>query len=204
MRWSDAPKQAKESCMPKSHGFTLVELMVVLAIVAILASLATPSFASLIQSTLMSSNVNTFLADMRFARSESIRRGGGVVMCRSDAPEAANPVCGSDAGPGARGWVSGWIIFHDLDNDGVKDPAEPLLRLQSPIASINAISDSNTLSSKFRFTATGRLRNLNTATTLHFGAQPMFAADVQRTVCVNPGGRARIAGDGSADCGSGQ
>ena len=41
----------------------------------------------------MSGNVNGFLADMRYARSESIRRGGGVTLCRSDAPEAAAPVC---------------------------------------------------------------------------------------------------------------
>ena len=75
------------------RGFTLLEIMVVLAIVAILATLAVPSFTRLIQSNTMSSNVNTFMADMRYARSESIRRGGGVVMCRSDAPEATLPVC---------------------------------------------------------------------------------------------------------------
>ena len=175
--------------------------MVVLTIVAILATLASPSFARLIQSTMISNNVNTFLADMRYARSESIRRGGGVVLCRSDAPEAAVPACGSDAGPGGHGWVSGWIVFHDLDNDGVKAPAEPLLRVQSPLTSTNAINDANALSSKFRFTATGRLLTPNPAT-LHFGALPLFATDVQRTVCVSPGGRARIAGDGTANCGN--
>ena len=186
--------------MHKAHGFTLLELMVVLTIVAILAALATPSFARLIQSTTISGNVNTFLADMRYARSESIRRGGGVVMCRSDAPEAANPACGGAPGPG--GWASGWIIFHDLDNDGARSATETLLRVQAPIAAMNAISDSNASSSLFRFTATGRLLNQSSPATLHFGALPQFATDVQRTVCVNLGGRARIAGDGSTDCGS--
>ena len=190
--------------MHKSDGFTLVELMVVLAIVAILATLALPSFARLIQSTVISSNVNAFLADLRFARSESIRRGGGVVMCRSDAPEASNPACASDAGPAGNGWVSGWIIFHDLDNDAAKGPAEPLLRVQAPITSMNAITDDNPTSTKFRFTATGRLLQPGAATTLLFGARPEFASDVQRTVCVNPGGRARIVGDGTAACGSSQ
>jgi prepilin-type N-terminal cleavage/methylation domain-containing protein len=75
--------------MTKARGFTLLELMVVLAIIAILVTLAAPSFTRLIQSTTVSSNVNNFLADMRYARSESTRRGGQVVMCRSDAPEAA-------------------------------------------------------------------------------------------------------------------
>ena len=162
--------------MYKSHGLTLVELMVVLAIVAILATLATPSFARLIQSTVISSNVNAFLADMRVARSESIRRGGGVIMCRSDAPEAANPDCGRDAGPGGNGWVSGWIIFHDLDNDAAKGPAEALLRVQAPITSMNAITDGNAITTKMRFTATGRLLQPGAATTLLFGARPVFAA----------------------------
>jgi type IV fimbrial biogenesis protein FimT len=190
--------------MHKAHGFTLVELMVVLTIVAILATLTAPSLSHLIASTRMSSNVNVFLADIRYARSESIRRGGGVTMCRSDAPEAANPVCAHDSGAGNTGWVSGWIIFHDLDNDGEKGLAELLLRVQSPITVMNAISDANMTSSKFGFTATGRLLKVSAATTLHFGSEPLFTLNEQRTVCVSPGGRARIAGDGNASCGGSQ
>ena len=196
--------------MHKADGFTLVELMVALAIVAILATLAAPSFSRLIASTRMSGNVNGFLVDMRYARGESIRRGGGVTQCRSDAPEAADPVCAQDSGPGGTasqsnpGWVSGWIVFHDLDNDGEKAPTETLLRVQSPIAALNAIGDTNPVPGKFRFTATGRLLRADDATTLRFGSAPLFAADAQRTVCVNPGGRARIAGDGNAACGASQ
>ena len=58
----------RSKCMPmnKFRGFTLIELLVVVAIVAILAALAAPSFVNLIQSTAMSSAVNTFMADLRF------------------------------------------------------------------------------------------------------------------------------------------
>lgn len=178
--------------------------MVVLAIVAILSTMAAPSLRHVLLSTTMSSTVNDFLADMRYARSESIRRGGGVTMCRSDAPEAASPVCAHDNGAGNTGWVSGWIIFYNPDNHDEKGRADTLLRVQSPIAALNAISDANPMSSTFRFTATGRLLKADAATTLQFSAQPTFAANEQRTVCINPGGRARIAGDGTADCGSGQ
>ncbi|NMM28351.1 MAG: prepilin-type N-terminal cleavage/methylation domain-containing protein [Glaciimonas sp.] len=188
--------------MHKSNGFTLVELMVVVAIAAILSAIAAPSLKRLIQSTTISSNVNTFLADMRYARSESIRRGGGVVMCRSDDPEAASPTCGSGSGPNGNGWVSGWIIFHDLDNNGQKAAAETLLRVQSPITSINTIVEDSkgSSSTKFQFTATGRTYNLNSATTLTFGSPDLFKSDVQRTVCVSLNGRTRIAGDGSTAC----
>lgn len=186
--------------MKKPHGFTLIELMVVIAIVAILTTLAAPSFKQLIQSNTISSNVNTFLADMRYARSEAIRRGGGVILCRSDAPEAVSPACGSGSGPGNKGWVSGWIIFYDQDGNGTRTvtSTDPVLRVQSPITSLDSIGEPNSV--KFNFTATGRLKNLSSAgTTFQFGGGN-YANTVQRVVCVNVGGRARIAGDGYASC----
>ena len=189
--------------MKKSFGFTLIELMVVIAIASILMKLAAPSFRQLIQSNAISSNVNSFLADMRYARSESVRRGGGVIMCRSDAPEAANPVCGSGSGPGTNGWVSGWIIFHDVNGDGTRTSSstaatDPVLRVQAAITSIDSIVESGS-STKFLFTATGRL-TLSSITSMQFGSNAAFANTVQRLVCVSVGGRARIAGDGLASC----
>lgn len=190
--------------MQKSRGFTLIELMVVVVILAILMTLVAPSFVRTIQSSTMSSTVNTFLADLRFARSEAIRRGGGVVMCRSDAPEAANPTCGAGSGPGGNGWVSGWIVFHDLDNGGTKAATEPLLRVQAPITSMDSVvEDGGSSSTSFRFTATGRMLNLNSATSMQFGGSN-YPNEVQRIVCVNLGGRARIAGDGNSSCASDQ
>ena len=186
--------------MKKSTGFTLLELMVVLSIIAILTMMAAPSLKQMIQSTTMSSVVNTFMADMRYARSESIRRGGGVVMCRSDKPEATKPVCNTDSGPGNDGWVSGWIIYIDFNNNG-KINANELLRVQSPITSVDSIVEKSG-SSKFSFTATGRL-NLSSATSIQFGGGK-FANTIQRVVCINLGGRARIAGDGYSSCAVGE
>jgi type IV fimbrial biogenesis protein FimT len=188
--------------MCRSRGFTLLELMLVIIIVAILITFAVPSFQWMIQKVTISSNVNTFLSDMRFARSEGIRRGGGVVMCRSDAPEAADPDCNNGMGLGGNGWVSGWIIFHDLNNDGIRIADEPLLRVQAPIIAINFIVGNPSSITTFSFTATGRLRSLTGATKIDFGAATMFAETAQRVVCVSLSGRARIAGDGSiSSCG---
>jgi type IV fimbrial biogenesis protein FimT len=186
--------------MEKKRGFTLIELLVVLAIAAILVTLAAPSFKRTLQSNSIANGVNTFMSDLRFARSEATRLGGAVVVCRSDAPEAASPVCGPDATN--RNWVSGWIVFQDLNSDGVKDAADPVLRVQAPMTTLDAITEAGTTTAgKLRFTATGRLLNPNSATQLTFGGGN-YAMDLQRVTCVSLGGRARIAGDGNAACGS--
>ncbi|MEI8169004.1 MAG: GspH/FimT family protein [Rhodoferax sp.] len=184
--------------MRKQHGFTLIELLVVIAIIAILAALAAPSFKTMIQSNTISNNVNSFLADMRFARSESIRKGGNVVLCRSDSPELADPNCGSGSGTGGRGWVTGWFIFHDLNGDGDKDANEPVLRVQGPIASIDTALETGGgggSSTKFVFRATGRLKSSG-MTQIQFGGAN-FDSSNRRVLCISIGGRARISGDGS-------
>ncbi len=191
--------------MKKYTGFTLIELMVVVAIVALMAVLAAPSFKQMIQSNTISSAVNSFMADMRFARSEAIRRGGSVVLCRSDSPEAADPNCNSGSGTGGRGWKTGWFVFHDLDGDQAKDATEPVLRAQGPLTSLDyALETGGGSSTKFRFTPTGRL-NLSSSTGIQFGGAA-FPTEQQRVVCISVGGRARVALDadgkatGDASC----
>jgi prepilin-type N-terminal cleavage/methylation domain-containing protein len=97
------------------HGFTLVEMLVVMAISAILVAAAVPSFRSIIASSRASSASGTLLSNLEFARSEAIRRNQNVTVCRStnaDAPEAAL-ACSETAAAGFDGndWGSGWIVF---------------------------------------------------------------------------------------------
>lgn len=183
--------------MQKQSGFTLIELFVVLAIAAILAMLAVPSFKSMIQSNTISSSVNTFMSDLRFARSEAIRLGGAVTICRSDTPEDPAATCNA---AGSGGWRSGWIVFNDLNNDAARANTEPVLRVQPRIASIDEITEvGGTPAYVFTFTTTGRLKNASALTTVQFGGST-YASAVRRMVCVTLGGRARIAGDGSSSC----
>lgn len=191
--------RGKIRIMQKVRGFTLLEVVVVLAVIAILTSLAAPSFTSLIQSNAVSSNVNAFMADLRFARSEAIRRGGSVVMCRSDDPEAVAPVCDGGSGPGANGWVSGWIIFEDRDGSGSYTAAgdqSQLIKVQGPITNLDTMVASN--NNPFEFVATGRMKSVGSAKSLQFGTN--MPSERQRVVCVNQSGRARIAGDGNSSC----
>lgn len=192
--------------MSKQSGLTLVELLVVLTIAAVLMAIAAPSFTRLVQSTIISSNVNTFLADLRFARSEAVRLGGTVTMCRSANPEttaASGPTCGSGS---LVGWESGWIIFRDQNSDGTRDYDasasldDRVLRVQGPITSVDSIAEGGA-ATKFKFTATGRLLNLSSATQIQFGGAG-YPSSAQRVICISVGGRARIAGDGNVSCGT--
>jgi type IV fimbrial biogenesis protein FimT len=182
--------------MKKSNGFTLIELLVVIAIAAILAALAVPSFGHLIESTSLSSDVNTFLADLRFARNEAVKRGTLVVMCQSNSPEASNATCNTNTN-----WKSGWIIFEDHNNNGSRASGEPLLRQQGPLSSSGAIATVNPI--KFHFVATGRARSLSDATMVTFSSPTGLAIQdnsLIRVICINMSGRARIVGDGSKSC----
>jgi len=191
--------------MKHLRGYTLIEVMVVVTIAAILMGLAAPSFVRTVRSTTISNSVNSFMSDMRYARSESIRRGVSVVVCRSNAPEAASPVCNTGSGIDidgdglGDGWASGWIIFEDLDGDGSKDSAEAVLKVESQNTRIESVMETGSGSTKFRFTPTGRLRSLSGATQLTFGGLN-YTNDLQRVVCVSMAGHVRIAGDGTTTC----
>lgn len=181
--------------MKKERGFTLIELLVTMAIAAILATLAGPSFLRMIKTNNMSGGVNTFLGDLRYARSEAIRRGGHVVLCRSDNAEAAAPACAA-AGATTKGWASGWMVFHDRDNSGGWTAGDTTLRVQSALSGMDSVLEgTSTAATAFQFTATGRLQGA-AATKLNFGGS-QFDSTLKRVVCVSPSGRARISEDGT-------
>lgn len=185
----------------------MVELMVTIAIVAILTTLAAPSFRRLIQSNTLSGTVNSFLGDLRYARSESIRRGGSVVMCRSDSPEAATPSCAASNSAGSKGWASGWIIFQDNDKGGSYNAGDNLLRVQPAISAVDAITEgASSTSTMLTFTGTGRLQSLPSGSSplqLTFGGSN-YDANVKRIVCVNLSGRARITDSSTTTCSTDQ
>lgn len=114
-----------------AKGFTLIELMVVITIVAIIFGYAIPTVRNAVQNDRMTTQANELIADLNLARSEAIKRSANVVVCRRD-PTAATPTC-STAAPYP--WEAGRIIYVDADADNAQDAAETILRVRDSIAS---------------------------------------------------------------------
>lgn len=87
------------------RGFTAIELMVVVAIVAVLAALAGPSFSLLMERWRVRDTAEGLISTFYFARSEAIKRGGSVII-------KANT--GVD-------WSTGWHVFFDANGNGSQD-----------------------------------------------------------------------------------
>ena len=99
--------------MCRTAGTTLVELLTTLTIVAVLATVAIPSFHTFHLNNQRATVVNGFLHSLFLARSEAIKRGHIVSVCRSS--DGRN--CESRSGD----WRGGWIVFANRDRD---DPPE--------------------------------------------------------------------------------
>ena len=93
------------------RGFSLVELMFTLVVIAILAGLAVPSYQQFVESSRLTSAANNILVDLTLARSEAIKRQQGqAVVCTS----ATGTECGDSTLP----WTAGRIVFWDKDSSG--------------------------------------------------------------------------------------
>ncbi len=109
------------------RGFSLVELMFVLAISAILISIAVPSFTGTLERSKVSGTVNLFLDSVDLVRSEAIGRNRITVMCRTNDATANPSSCSTalSAGVPANDWGSGWLIYSKPSNATVPTAFDP-------------------------------------------------------------------------------
>jgi type IV fimbrial biogenesis protein FimT len=105
--------------MKVSAGFTLVELMVVITIIAVLLSLGVPSYRYVTNSNRISAEVNALLGDLQFARSEAVKEGGTVIVCPANTTLSA---CANNSST----WNNGWLVISTTTGKPV------LLRVQAP------------------------------------------------------------------------
>jgi type IV fimbrial biogenesis protein FimT len=108
--------------MRAQRGFTLIELMVALAVMAIVIGMAVPGFQSMINGNRLAGASNELIASVQTARMEAIRRGARVAICASaDANAGAGATCATSG-------IDGWIVFVDVDHSDAFDAGDTLLR----------------------------------------------------------------------------
>jgi type IV fimbrial biogenesis protein FimT len=139
-------------------GFTLVELIVTLVVAAILLTLAAPNLGVFLQRDRLGAQANELLSDLAYARSEAIKRGAVVIVCKTTNPTAAAPGCDNTV---ANPWTGGRVIWVDTDNSGTMQAAEVLRvrqELDGASGSGNALygdGNANGTANEVRFTQLG-------------------------------------------------
>jgi len=108
--------------MNKVNGFTLIELIITLAVIAIVSAIAAPSFAEIIANNKQVTRYNQLVAGIAYARSEAIKRGIRTSICQSSD--------GSSCTKQSKQWHLGWIVHTDPDGDNQVDSDETTLMVQ--------------------------------------------------------------------------
>lgn len=127
------------------RGFTLVELLVTIVIIAILATLGVPSFTQFLRNWQRDSATKAFMTHVQLARTEAIKTSRKVVMCTS----ANGTSCAS--GAGSTNWKQGWVVFVDADSDDDLDTSkgDRILAVRSGSAGIASMTSSDNKPLKF-------------------------------------------------------
>lgn len=103
------------------NGFTLVECLASMAVLAIIATAGIPSFSDAIDSWKLTTAANETLAAWQVARVESIKSNRSVVICASENQDAAVPTCSDHSS-------TGWVAFSDLNGNWSHEAEEQVLR----------------------------------------------------------------------------
>ena len=142
--------------MNKSHGYTLIELMAILAVVSILVTVGLPLMNVFFESNRMVSNTNDLVAGLHIARSEAIKQQMRVTLCQS----ADTASCS-----GTGQWEDGWIVFQDPNGNNTVDGGERILRVNTGASgnrvTIRSNDAGNLIANAVTFTSRGLPKALN-------------------------------------------
>ena len=161
--------------------------MVVVAIIAVLAALAGPSYTPLIERWRVRQAVEGLQSTLYFARSEAIKRGGNIAIRKE--PTGAN---GCPLASGVNSWDCGWFVFVDTNGNGTEDAGDEVLQRFATPPNIEVTRTSGGASIQLN------RWGLVDGAWLGFSLVPLdksTADPAARGVCMSSGGRIRVITD---------
>ena len=119
--------------MKKESGFTMIELLITLAIAGLVMGFAIPSMQTFVKNERLTTQINTLVSHLAYARSTAVTQRRQVILCASDNTTSCS---GTD-------WAKGWILFIDIDNDsGFTAGFDDILRVKQVLAGGNSLVSS--------------------------------------------------------------
>lgn len=167
------------ACSVPGRGFTLVELLVVLAITILLLAFGIPGFSAMTQNMKLTTTVNNFFSSINLTRAEAIRRGRRVDMVAADE--------GGD-------WAKGWSVFIDENGNQRPDRGEEVIFSHGPMPAGITVR-SNLTDSTVQYLAyngAGRTRTNASNFRTQFGTFTIASNEKVRKIKLNFLGRPRI------------
>jgi type IV fimbrial biogenesis protein FimT len=135
----------KQTRVFMNHGFTIIELMVVISIIGVLALIATPSFVEIKRNSELTSATNNLMEAINTARSEAMKRGRNAVVA---------PTVGTD-------WNTGITIFVDANLNNVFDAGDVLVKNTDVLPNYFTLTQNNAAVTDFvLFNASGYARTM--------------------------------------------
>lgn len=132
---------------PEITGFTLVELLVAMAVLAILLTIGIPSFTNLVTNNRATTATNELLAALQYARSEAVRQNARVDICSST---------NQDTCSNADAWDTGWVVRWDDEPIQIRAALNPAIEIVgAPIVQFGSAGEAALGAGEFEVTATG-------------------------------------------------
>lgn len=145
----------------RSQGFTLIELMITVTVLVLLTTTALPAMFDLFQRNRISAQTNELLAAINLTRSEAVRRGEAVAICRR-VPRVGSATCiqfgtGCQCSTDANeGWEQGWLVFVD---DGATqnffEAGEELIAVQDEFSGGTTVNGNGFVNRRLRYDPRG-------------------------------------------------
>lgn len=180
--------------MMHNRGFTLLEALVVLALLAVLLSVAVPNLQSLRHQHQMQSHAEQFQSSLLLARTEALRRQQRVALCVRESLAGAGPECAT-----AGTWAQGWVMFVDGNGNGRREATEAVLQLQESMPAFLTLKGNATVD---RYISYGPLgRSQSTTGAFQAGTLTLCGAGQAHVwrVVINAVGKSRLEKSGRLD-----